>query len=145
MPCLTPQYNRSNSHETMNGLYRNENYDASSRSPRTSNHQTQSLHRQASRPVEAFGQPQNGLYTIDDVSTRYDPPRFSERINSTLPTGYSGYDMGMSPAWNSTGYAQNNNFAALGASSRLKSSVRGRSNLPSVSSDPRIFGVFTIV
>ncbi|KAI9725978.1 MAG: hypothetical protein M1828_002306 [Chrysothrix sp. TS-e1954] len=114
----------------MNGLQRNETYDNPSRSPRGSSYQTQSLHRQPSRPVDNFGQASNGLYTINDVSAGYDGQRYNERMTSTLPHGYGGFDMGMSPAWNSSGFGQNSSFNGLGGGSRAKAPMRGRGPLP---------------
>ena len=116
----------------MNGLPRNETYDNPSRSPRGSAYQTQSLHRQSSRPLDNFGQPANGLYPIDDAPQRYDGQRFNDRMTSTLPPGYGAFDMGMSPAWNTSGFGQNNSFNAMAGGSRAKPSTRGRNPLPHV-------------
>ena len=105
----------------------------SSRSPGSHRHQPQTLHRQASRQFDAYGQlPQAGLYTAEDHARGYEQPRNYERHNATIHSGY-GYDMG-TPAWNASAFSQNNGLGSLGgAAARMKQPSRGRSQLPSVS------------
>jgi hypothetical protein len=108
----------------------------SSRSPGTHRHQQpQTLHRQASRQFEAYGQlPPAGLYTAEDHARGYEqPPRNNyDRLNATIHSGY-GYDMG-TPGWNASAFSQNNGLGSLGgAAGRMKQPGRGRSQLPSVS------------
>jgi hypothetical protein len=106
----------------------------SSRSPGTHRHQQpQTLHRQASRQFEAYGQlPPAGLYTAEDHARGYEqPPRNNyDRLNATIHSGY-GYDMG-TPGWNASAFSQNNGLGSLGgAAGRMKQPGRGRSQLPS--------------
>ncbi|KAF2199321.1 hypothetical protein GQ43DRAFT_473755 [Delitschia confertaspora ATCC 74209] len=106
-------------------------YDqSSSRSPGSHRHQPQTLHRQASRQFDAYGQlPSGGMYTSDDHQRDYNPqqPRQYDRMNATIHSGY-GYDT--TPAWNANAFGQNSGLASLGGANRLKSSTRGRSALP---------------
>ena len=53
-------------------------------------------------------------------------------MSSSLQGNYGAYDMGMTQAWNPSGYVHNNHLAALGATTRMKPSARGRSALPTV-------------
>ena len=50
-----------------------------------------------------------------------------------MHSGFGGYDMAGAQAWNTFGHSQNNQLAAIGATTRMKPSTRGRSALPSVS------------
>lgn len=101
----------------------------SSRSPGSHRHQPQTLHRQASRQFDAYGQlPTGGLYTAEDHARGYDQPRNYERLNATIHSGY-GYDLA-APGWNANAFGQNTTLSTLGASNRMKTSTRGRSALP---------------
>ncbi|KAL2350310.1 putative R3H domain protein [Cryomyces antarcticus] len=121
----------------MNGphLHADMFYDNHSLRSPAHRHQTQTLHRQASRHFDAYGQVQNGLnglYTAEDHAARYDSPRYNDRQNATIHGNYGGYDtMGGAQAWNTGTFNQHNALAALGATTRMKPSTRGRSALPS--------------
>lgn len=96
--------------------------------------QAQTLHRQPSRQFDAYGNLSQGLYTAEDHAAQsYAMPRYNDRLNATLHSNYGGYDMGGAQAWNTFGHSQNNQLAALGATTRMKSQTRGRSALPAVS------------
>ena len=113
----------------MNGLYQND-YDPSTSPPRARGYQHQSLHRQSSRPSDAFGQDSMYNNNNDDLSSRYDPNRNYDRMSSMQ--NYGGYGMGMPSAWNSSGFGQNNHLAALGATTRVKPGGRPRNGLADV-------------
>lgn len=118
----------------MNSLTQNEMYHEYPASPtrRTANYQTQSLNRQSSRGFDAFG-PQNGFYGADENATGYDDPRFNDRMNAAMQANYNNpAGAAMPQAWNNSGYAQNNNLAALGATGR-RPGRSGRGALPQVS------------
>jgi hypothetical protein len=109
----------------------------SSRSPGSQRHQSQTLHRQAARQFDAYGQLgqlnqlQSGLYTAEDHAARFEMPRYPDRLNATV-NGNFGYEMSGAQGWNGSAFAQNNSLAALSATNRLKPSSRGRTALPSV-------------
>ncbi|KAI9714730.1 MAG: hypothetical protein M1820_000019 [Bogoriella megaspora] len=106
-------------------------YDNSTtRSPGSHRHQQQTLHRQQSRQFDAYGQLPTGLYTADDHASRFEPPRFNDRLNNTIHGNYGGYDIGPTQTWNNSTFGQNNNLAALGATQRRNQS-RTRGALPS--------------
>lgn len=104
--------------------------------------QSQTLRHQSSRQnFGGFGQQhqpqqsqQGGMYTLDEIASRYDVPRYNERMDASLQSSYNGYDYPPQQGWNTNSYAHNNTLAAIGATTRGKPSSRGRSNLPSVSS-----------
>ncbi|KAL9090121.1 MAG: hypothetical protein Q9165_005401 [Trypethelium subeluteriae] len=100
------------------------------RSPGSQRHQQQPLHRQPSRQFDAYGQFPGGLYTPEDHAVRYDQTRYHDRLNATIHGNYGGYDVGASQTWNNSGFGQNNNLAALGATQRRNPS-RTRGALPS--------------
>lgn len=107
-------------------------YDNPSRSPGTHRHQ-QTLHRQPSRQFDAYAAPSNGLYTAEDHAAHNYLPRYNgDRLNATLHSNYGGYDLGGSQAWNTFNANHNNTLTAIGATTRMKSSSRGRSALPTV-------------
>ncbi|KAF1983412.1 hypothetical protein K402DRAFT_406879 [Aulographum hederae CBS 113979] len=118
------------------GMY----HDNSQRSPNSSHRhqqqqqqqQQQTLHRQPSRQFDAYGALPSGLYTAEDHAAQNYIPRYNDRLNATLHSNYGAYDMGGAQAWNTFGgHGQNNNnLAALGATTRMKPSARGRSTLP---------------
>ena len=123
----------------MNGLYTHEQYDASNSPPRSRPpYNTQSLNRQTSRPSEGFGGPEN-MYSNEDMASRFDGQRAFDgqrgfERKGSMPQNYGGYDnMGMSPAWNSSGFGQNNYLAALGATTRGKPNPHARNPIPNVS------------
>lgn len=102
-------------------------------SPRIRPYNAQSLNRQASRQFDGFAGLQDNMY--EDMPNSFDAPRYGNRVSSGIPGGFGGYDVGMPQAWNSSGYSQNQQLAALGATTRAKPPGRsGRGALPSVSS-----------
>lgn len=104
----------------------------SSRSPGSHRHQPNTLHRQASRQFDAYGQlPPGGLYTAEDHARGYEQPRNYDRLNQTIHSPYNNYDMG-TPAWNANAFGQNTLGSLGGAASRMKQQGRGRSALPAV-------------
>lgn len=102
------------------------------RSPGSQRHPLQTLHRQQSRQFDAYGQFTSGLYTAEDHAAHYDQTRYNDRLNATIHGNYGGYDMGPAQAWNNSGFGQNNNLAALGATQRRNQTRTPRSALPSV-------------
>lgn len=75
-------------------------------------------------------QPQ-GFYPPEDQNSRFDAPRFNDRMTAaTLHGNYGGYDMG-GQTWNSNAFGSNTLGGGLGGTNRMKSSNRGRSALPS--------------
>lgn len=123
----------------MNTLRQNDHFydDRSVHSPPMHPRQSQTLHRQSSRHFGGFGQQQQqqqqgGMYTLDEIASRYDVPRYNERMDATMQSGYGGYDFPAQQGWNSNAYTHNNTLTALGATTRGKPSSRGRSALPSV-------------
>lgn len=119
---------------TQNGMY---DYP-SSRSPGSHRHLQQTLHRQPSqRQFDAYGQLPSGMFAVEDHGTRFDTPRFNDRMNATVHSAYGGYDIAGAQAWHTAGFGQNNSLAAIGASRSLKPQNRGgpqRSGLPNVRS-----------
>ncbi|EON66591.1 hypothetical protein W97_05837 [Coniosporium apollinis CBS 100218] len=109
------------------------------RSPGAHRHQPQTLHRQASRQFDGYSaQLPTGLYTAEDHAARYDAPRYNDRLNATMHANYGGgYDLAAAQAWNNAGFGQNNALAAVGATTRMKTSARGRNPLPSAWTDPQ--------
>ncbi|KAF2086920.1 hypothetical protein K490DRAFT_74119 [Saccharata proteae CBS 121410] len=101
-----------------------------SRSPGAHRHQPQTLHRQPSRQFDAYGQLPQGLYTADDHAQRYDAPRYNERLNATIHSGYGGYEHGGNQTWNGNAFGGSNTLAAINATTRMKPQTRGRSALP---------------
>lgn len=77
----------------------------------------------------------SGLYTADDHATGYESNRY-DRINATMQANNYGYDMPSTQTWNAGGFGGANTLGAMGATSRMKPSGRGRSALPSVRLDP---------
>lgn len=130
------QQQQQHQHQQQQDMY----YDnSSSRSPGSQRHQQNTLHRQASRQFDAYGQLQSGLYTAEDHAG-YDTRRYNERLNATIQGSYGGgYDMNAAASWNAAGFGQNNSMGALGGMPRsMKPPARGvgRSALPTVRIHP---------
>jgi len=91
------------------------------------------LHQSPHFPVDSPANTFAGFYPPEDQNSRFDVPRFNDRMTAaTLHGNYGGgYDMG-GQTWNNNAFG-GNTLGGLGGTNRLKSSNRGRSALPSVS------------
>lgn len=118
----------------MNGLSNDFYHDnPSSNSPRSRVYSSQQLNRQGSRQFDGFAS-QDGVYDDMHPHSHFDQPRYGSRIGSNMHGGFGGFDAGVHQAWNSSGFAQNQQLAALGATTRVRPQARGnRGALPQVS------------
>ena len=144
-------------------------YDnAHGRSPGVNRLQPQMLHRQPSRQFDAYGQlgghmstslyanpPTSSTPTIDEHNTRFEAPRYGDRLNATMHGQFGGagiggiggssgvgvgagagggYDMSGLAGWNASAFSQSNSLAPVGSATtaRFKSNARGRAGLPPV-------------
>ncbi|KAI9653183.1 MAG: hypothetical protein M1831_006141 [Alyxoria varia] len=123
----------------MNDFYNEQNISAP-RSPR-SRHPFSSGPAQFNRAVsQGYGPPQGHDGMFDDLNQQIDATRYGERMNPNLSNTYGGFDMSLQPpaqAWNSNQFAQNQQLAALGATTRARPGQGrgGRAGFPQVSYD----------
>jgi len=85
------------------------------------------LHSQLSpRPVDSAANSITGFYSSDDQSSRFEQPRYNDRMAAaTMQGNFAPYDMG-SQTWGGGA------FAGQGNTQRMKSQSRGRSAIPMV-------------
>ena len=98
--------------------------------------QQQMLHRQSSRPFDAYGGMSTGdMFNPQDPANRYqlNPNRY-DRVDGTPAPGAFGNEIYQSQSWNPQAFNNNQYSAAYAATTRIRpQQMRGRQPLPNVS------------
>ncbi|PSK56589.1 RNA-binding post-transcriptional regulator cip2 [Elsinoe australis] len=104
-------------------------YDNPSFSPNPNRLQGQGSLHQSPRPVDSAANSISGFYQSDDQPSRFENPRFNERMTAaTLHGNFGPYDMG-AQTWNGGAFG-GNGLGSMGGTRSMKPPSRGRSALP---------------